>query len=1287
MTKLKIKSVFSSEFISPENEISWEKRSTEITSDAGKTIFKQEGVEIPKSWSPLATKIAVSKYFYGDISNGTDPTKGGRESSIKQLVSRVTETIAKWGMQDGYFESEKDAETFGNELKWLCLNQYGAFNSPVWFNVGLYQKYGVDGGQTGNWVYDKATDKAAIWKNQYEYPQASACFIQSVDDTMESIMKLAYSEAMLFKYGSGTGSDLSTIRSTKEKLSGGGKPSGPMSFLKIYDQVAGTVKSGGKCLAPNQLVYTEVGPIAVKELAESEKDFVVLSYDPPAGRMKAKWARAWQSGNKPVVKIETDKGEFHVSFDHPMRLADDQTVRAGDLIVGQRLHAVTVIDQNGYKSVRSKGSRELLHRLVAQDIGGFDIDGHVVHHKDEVVANCHPDNLALMEDQSEHAGLHSNVLVASGEHVFQTNSFKHSGEYNGMHQDSDFWKDEQKVAAYQETQGSILTESGRAADMQKVAADQKMLNTAWTLLNSGFQIETWKDYRFAREKLTGRMGDPRKVLSAIVDRFGSYELFRKEVDAQNHCVVSVTPMGNLDVYSVEVDCPTVDDKSANSGHTYTLWPIGNNASKSAGVLCMNTRRAAKMNTLKTSHPDIEEFIDAKAKEERKAWALIDAGYDGSFNGDAYGSVMYQNENLSVRADDAFMNAAVENKPYFTLAVKDGKPIEEKNAGVLMTKIAEGTYVCGDPGMQFDDTIHKWHTCKGTARQNSTNPCSEYLFLDNTACNLASLNLIKFKKADGSFDCDRFVAACRIFITAQEILVDRASYPTKEIAENSHIFRTLGLGFANLGALIMSLGLAYDSNEGRAIAGAITSLMTSTAYHQSSLIASFYGEFPGYHNAKCSGISNPLRPSNQESMLEVIALHKKACNDNSNGSAVWEVAKTMWAEAYHMGKIYGYRNAQVTVLAPTGTIGFLMDCDTTGIEPDIALVKYKLLAGGGNLKIVNQSVEPALVTLGYTETEIAKIIRHIDIYDTIEDIGTYGEIAKSGLLSSHLVVFDCAFKAAKGSRSLHYMGHLKMMAACQPFLSGAISKTVNLPESATIDDIRNAYIDGWKMGLKAIAVYRDGSKRSAPLSTKTESKEVAVIANDELDELRSYIASLEANCESPVRKRLPDTRKAINHKFEIAGHKGYLSVGLFDNGDPGEIFISMSKEGSTIGGLVDTVATLTSLSLQYGVPLKDLVNKFAYQRFEPSGFTKNPDIRNATSIIDYVFRWLGCQFVEGYKKETPLLDKAQTAPKALSVNVASSGYLSDPCSNCGSSKVIRSGVCGVCTECGTSQGCS
>jgi len=946
MTKLKIKNKFSSEFISPENEISWEKRSTEITSDAGKTIFKQEGVEIPKTWSPLATKIAVSKYFYGDISNGIDPTKEGRESSIKQLVSRVTETIAKWGMEDGYFESEKDSETFGNELKWLCLNQYGAFNSPVWFNVGLYQKYGVDGGQTGNWVYDKATDKAAIWKNQYEYPQASACFIQSVDDTMESIMKLAYSEAMLFKYGSGTGSDLSTIRSTKEKLSGGGKPSGPMSFLKIYDQVAGTVKSGGK-----------------------------------------------------------------------------------------------------------------------------------------------------------------------------------------------------------------------------------------------------------------------------------------------------------------------------------------------------TRRAAKMNTLKTSHPDIEEFIDAKAKEERKAWTLIDAGYDGSFNGDAYGSVMYQNENLSVRADDAFMNAAVENKPYFTLAVKDGKPIEEKNAGVLMTKIAEGTYVCGDPGMQFDDTIHKWHTCKGTARQNSTNPCSEYLFLDNTACNLASLNLIKFKAPDGSFDCDRFVAACRIFITAQEILVDRASYPTKEIAENSHIFRTLGLGFANLGALIMSLGLAYDSNEGRAIAGAITSLMTSTAYHQSSLIASFYGEFPGYHNAKCSGISNPLKPSNQESMLEVIALHKEACEKDSNGSVVWEAAKAMWAEAYHIGKIYGYRNAQVTVLAPTGTIGFLMDCDTTGIEPDIALVKYKLLAGGGNLKIVNQSVEPALVTLGYTEAEIAKIIRHIDIYDTIEDIGTYGEIAKSGLLSSHLVVFDCAFKAAKGSRSLHYMGHLKMMAACQPFLSGAISKTVNLPESATIDDIRNAYIDGWKMGLKAIAVYRDGSKRSAPLSTKTESKEVAVVDNDELEELRSYIVSLEANCESPVRKRLPDTRNAINHKFEIAGHKGYLSVGLFDNGDPGEIFISMSKEGSTIGGLVDTVATLTSLSLQYGVPLKDLVNKFAYQRFEPSGFTKNPDIRNATSIIDYVFRWLGCQFVEGYKKETPLLDKAQTTTKALSVNVASSGYLSDPCSNCGSSKVIRSGVCGVCTECGTSQGCS
>jgi ribonucleoside-diphosphate reductase alpha chain len=1017
---LKFARVFSQKSVAPFDEIEWELRTAEITDDSGKAIFKQENVEVPKSWSPLATKIAVSKYFYGDISHGSDPYKGGRERSVRQLVHRVTRTITDCGIKDGYFADAESAETFYNELTWLCVNQFGAFNSPVWFNVGLWHQYKVGEGKgEGNWFYDHGAGEAKRARTQYEYPQGSACFIQSVDDNMEDIMRLAMSEAMLFKYGSGTGSDLSTLRSTREKLSGGGRPSGPLSFLRIYDQVAATVKSGGK-----------------------------------------------------------------------------------------------------------------------------------------------------------------------------------------------------------------------------------------------------------------------------------------------------------------------------------------------------TRRAAKMNTLKDWHPDVEEFIEAKTKEEKKAWALIEQGYDGSYNGDAYGSIMYQNENLTVRVSDEFMDAAIEGREWWTRRVTDGERCEKKDARALLRKIAEGTHVCGDPGMQFDTTIDQWHTCKGTGRQNSTNPCSEYLFLDNTACNLASLNLLKFKKADGAFDVERFKAAVRVFITAQEIIVDNASYPIKSIAENSHIFRTLGLGYANLGALIMSYGLGYDTDEGRALAGAITSIMTGHAYEQSAKMAKALGPFPGYHDTRASGVKKTADTTNEPYMLEVIELHRshvgKIQASDRFGYLKDEAQKT-WDNALALGKKHGYRNAQVTVLAPTGTIGFLMDCDTTGIEPDIALVKYKLLAGGGMLKIVNQTVKPALQHLGYAAAQIEKIIAHIDEHDTIEDvIEADGTTIPSGLKPEDLPVFDCAFKAHKGTRFLHYRGHIRMMAAAQPFLSGAISKTVNLPETATVDDIVNTYVEGWKLGLKAIAIYRDGSKRSAPLnvkktkdmggavedSTDTAIADIEAVLNDKkslearIVELDATVAELRKKADEPVRRRMPETRVAINHKFEIAGHKGYLTVGMFDDNTPGELFIQMNKEGSTIGGLMDTIATLTSMSLQYGVPLESLVRKFAFQRFEPSGFTKNPDIRNATSITDYVFRWLGCQFIKGYKEATspnktqtelpmkelaqidkaavnrPVSELARETPGIIDVITHKNGsegaphinaapethadrvkealgnmYMDITCSNCGSSKVIRAGACGCCTECGTSQGCS
>jgi ribonucleoside-diphosphate reductase alpha chain len=605
--------------------------------------------------------------------------------------------------------------------------------------------------------------------------------------------------------------------------------------------------------------------------------------------------------------------------------------------------------------------------------------------------------------------------------------------------------------------------------------------------------------------------------------------------------------------------------------------------------------------------------------------------------------------------------------------------------------------------------------------------------------------MKFKTADGDFDVERFKAAVRIFITAQEIIVDNASYPIKEIAENSHVFRTLGLGYANLGSLIMSYGHGYDSVEGRALCGAITAIMTGEAYEQSARLARAMGPFPGYHDARASGVLKPVAKDNVASMLEVIELHRDAVREISDAKEfayLKEAAAKVWDSASELGKRYGYRNAQVTVLAPTGTISFLMDCDTTGIEPDIALVKYKLLAGGGMLKIVNQTVKPALEKLDYNSEEIERIIAHIDAFDTIEDVtDADGSKISSGLRPEHLPIFDCAFKPFKGERALHYLAHLKMMAAAQPFLSGAISKTVNMPEGATVDDIMNTYVEGWRLGLKSIAIYREGSKRSAPLNTR-KTKDMGTVAGigdagalqKRILELEQELATLQSRLDQPVRHRMPDTRNSMTHRFEIAGHEGYITVGLYKDGQPGELFITMSKEGSTIGGLMDTVGTLTSIALQYGVPLESLVKKFAYQRFEPSGFTKNPDIRHASSITDYVFRWLACQFISGYKEATapnrgqpdlplkeiveiekkavnrPVTDLARTAEKevidVMTNNPGTAGhsgngnghaervmvalgsiFMGITCSVCGSDKVIRAGACGVCTECGTSQGCS
>jgi ribonucleoside-diphosphate reductase alpha chain len=903
---------FTEEGVDPFDAVEWETRDAVIADEKGGVVFEQKGVEVPKAWSQTATNVVVSKYFRGQLG------RPERETSVRQLIGRVAETLGRWGREGGYFAAEDDALAFEAELTHILLHQMACFNSPVWFNVGIE-----------------------------EQPQCSACFINSVEDTMASILELAKTEGMLFKYGSGTGSNLSSLRSSRENLAGGGTASGPVSFMRGFDAFAGVIKSGGK-----------------------------------------------------------------------------------------------------------------------------------------------------------------------------------------------------------------------------------------------------------------------------------------------------------------------------------------------------TRRAAKMVILNVDHPDVVEFIGCKESEERKAWALIEAGYEGGFNvpGGAYDSVFYQNANHSVRVTDEFMAAVLADGEWTTRAVTTGEPMDTYPARELLEKMAASTWQCGDPGLQYDTTINDWHTCAATGRINSSNPCSEYMFLDDTACNLASLNLMRFYDAEKGFDVEGFRHACEVVISGMEIIVGNASYPTPKIGENSRTFRPLGIGYANLGALLMARGLPYDSDAGRDYAAAITALMSGAAYAQSGRIAAAMGPFEEFE-------------ANRQPMMRVIRKHRDAVKHVEAAHVPLEIlraAKASWDQAVELGDGAGLRNSQISVLAPTGTIAFMMDCDTTGVEPDIALVKYKRLVGGGLIKIVNNTVPLALKRLGYDKDEVRAIVEHIDEHDTIEDA--------PHLKDEHLPVFDCAFKPAQGTRSIAYRGHLKMLGAVQPFISGAISKTINMPEDSTPEDILQAYVEGWQMGLKAVAIYRDGCKKSQPLSTKRSE-----VTPRPVEEVRA------------VRRKLADERRALTHKFRVGDHEGYITVGLYENGQPGEIFLTMAKEGSTISGLMDAFATAVSIALQYGVPLRTLVDKFSHTRFEPSGFTKNPEIPIAKSVTDYIFRWLASRFLSTEEKlQVGVILRDEPAPALAEANGHAAGgtlvesaaagaetaagggsaelsyeqtrvtflYQQDApsCHECGSI-MVRNGSCYKCLNCGSTSGCS
>ena len=915
---LRIERRFTREGVHPYDEIEWERRDSAIPGENG-NVFEQKGVEVPKFWSQTATNVVASKYFRGKLGAPE------RETSVRQMVDRVVDTIARAGFEGGYFASATDRDAFADELKYLMVNQYASFNSPVWFNIGVE---GVP-------------------------QQASACFILSVEDDMHSILDWFRDEGIIFKGGSGSGVNVSRIRSQRENLSGGGFASGPVSFMRGADSVAGSIKSGG-----------------------------------------------------------------------------------------------------------------------------------------------------------------------------------------------------------------------------------------------------------------------------------------------------------------------------------------------------TTRRAAKMVILDADHPDVHEFIWCKAKEEKKAWALGEAGYDMSLNGEAWQSIQFQNANNSVRVTDEFMKKAQTEEDWGLTARVGGAVLETVKARALLQEIAEAAWQCGDPGMQFDTTINDWHTSPASGRINGSNPCSEYMSIDDSACNLASLNLLRFVHSDGEFDVERFRAAVEVVFTAQEILVGHSDYPTAKIAENARSHRQLGLGYANLGALLMQRGLPYDSNEGRAYAAALTALMTGAAYSQSGRMAEAVGPYDAY----------PKNKDAHDRVIQMHRLHAYRIRDELLPASLLSAARQAWDDAVAFGRPAGYRNAQASVLAPTGTISFMMDCDTTGVEPDIALVKYKKLVGGGMLKLVNGSVPSALRRLGYTDTESGAITTYIEQFGTIE--------GAPGIKEQDLAVFDCAFKPQNGVRTIHHMGHIKMMGAVQPFISGAISKTVNLPENATVDDVSEAYLEAWKHGLKAIAIYRDGSKKVQPVNTtnkESNAKTVETIVERVVEVAR------------PQRRRLADTRASLTHKFSIEGHEGYITVGLFEDNTPGELFVTMAKEGSTLSGMMDAFATSVSLLFQYGVPLAHLVEKFGHMRFEPAGWTGNPEIGFAKSIVDYVFRWLGNRFLSeperaslGLIRTTEVANAAPQlellnrvvqlampdAPAPSATNGHASAPAADapthrrlnstpdapPCPRCGW-LTVRSGTCHKCENCGETTGCS
>jgi ribonucleoside-diphosphate reductase alpha chain len=1374
-TAIGIRRHFTTDGVHPYDEVRWVRRDARIVNFRdGSVAFEQLGVEVPEFWSVNATNILAQKYFRGTL--GTPE----REWSLKQVADRVVDTITAWGVKDGYFVDGAEAEIFRDELKHLIIHQKAAFNSPVWFNIGVQ---GVP-------------------------QQGSACFILSVEDSMDSILNWYTEEGVIFKGGSGAGVNLSRIRSSHELLKGGGTASGPVSFMRGADASAGTIKSGGKCFRAGTLVATPSGWLPIEQVRIGDP---VLTHEGPR-----RVADFMPNGPKQCYRVTTTQGyEVEVTSGHRFAFWNDVDGRFDvkpieQFSPGESLYVLVAASEGGVPiplvppeiadspgATTTDGMRfpaEMDDRLAyVLGLSYGDAEPRVERPCARRASFCNDEagRIAaarfadscerLFGDRPRELGDHEGhrLIGCTRERLLEFLAV--NGLAKGRGDDLGF--PPLLLQATAEVRSAFVAgvidadRTDRRPGLWSIASIDRMflVHVQRLLLSLGIPSKltldrkagsTWPAlYRLhivghtSTERLVARIKpysaraqvhdrpssgvdkgwddrlSPFGPLAASVERRGRHRIIERGVgvsEAGGHGAVATlahhryTPVEADDASDVTTTVQVTLESVVPTeiAHTYDIEVEGTHLLSANGLYASNTRRAAKMVILDADHPDIEDFIWCKAIEERKARVLRDAGFDMDLDGSDIHSIQYQNANNSVRVTDEFMQAVEEGADWELTARTDGRVVRRVPARDLFRQVAHAAWECADPGMQFDTTINRWHTAPNSGRINGSNPCSEYMHLDNSACNLASLNLMKYLGADGSFDAEGFKAAVEVVFTGQEIIVGNADYPTEKITENSRRFRELGIGYANLGALLMANGLPYDSDEGRAWAAAISALMTGHAYSTSARTAARMGPFAGFHD-------------NADPMVNVLRMHQAEAakiDEDLVPPDLLSAAQESWDEAVELAEQYGVRNSQASVLAPTGTIGLLMDCDTTGVEPDLGLVKTKKLVGGGTMSIVNQTVPRALTRLGYGPEQIEDIVAYIDEHKTI--------VGAPYLTAEHLPVFACSM----GDNTIHYSGHLRMMGAVQPFISGAISKTINTPEDVTVEDVEQLHIDAWKLGIKAVAIYRDNCKVAQPLST-TKKDDTTVEGGDDAPpgseaeakdrQMARRIAGLEQALEherqrkvesvvvGAVRERLPRQRRSKTFAFRVADCEGYVTVGEYEDGRPGEVFIKVSKQGSTLAGIMDAFSISISLGLQHGVPLATYVRKYSNMKFEPAGITDDAELRIASSLVDYIFRRVALDYLTYEERfELGVLSTSERTQPTLpgveesatpSVGLAEQGTVARAdapmspssgaatadapellaraeqrdapfCYSCGN-VMQRSGSCYVCTSCGSTSGCS